>query len=1175
METAPLKSFATWARTALIREVTARIAVVIAPASPERVEKPKSVEDLEKAVEVAGGGDKGRAAVADKVAYTWFNRIIALRFMDANGYTGVGVVSPPEGVEAGQPEILAEAKRGNIDTAVVGAKTRETVTALLNGTRRSDDAQGEAYALLLADYCRYWNRAMPFMFEREGDFTELLIPANLLADNSVQSRALKVLTKDVCQDVEVIGWLYQFYISERKDEVFAGFKKNKKAGADEIPAATQLFTPHWIVRYLVENSLGRLWMLNRPASRLVDQMEYYIAPVEEETDFLKISRPEELKIVDPACGSGHMLTFAFDLLWAIYEEEGYAPAQIPSLILANNLYGVEIDPRAGALAAFALTMKARAKQRTFFNQQIEPNVCVLEPIRFAPNEIDFLLTRGGDKHAEAAFWNQFEQAEVFGSLIQPNPDLAVRLKQHVAQLDNRGDILLDDALSWAERVLEQAEYLSPNYSVVVANPPYMGSKNMSAELAEWTKMRWPDSKSDLFAVFIERSLSLAVPGGLVGMITMQSWMFLTSFRSLRQRLLERSLLTNMAHLGTNAFETIGGDVVSTTAFVFERRAPGGLVGTYVRLVPYSSEGAKESELRLAVSDLERQSRFSVPVEDFLKIPGAPISYWLSDTFRDIFAKSQSLADVATTRLGMTTANNELFTRSWWEVSGSRFAPNRRSSQELVQGVERWVPYNKGGRFRKWYGNMETVLDWADDGHAIRNYGAETGTIRSTVPNTSYYFRECATWSKVSGNLAMRFRPQGSIFDVAGACAFAETTAGIDKVLAVANSKVAKLALEALSPSVNFEGGQVNDLPVPKDFPAQIIEDGMVTRLVEIAKLDWDQYEISWDFERSPLLNGSISISDAYSAHRNECQSMVDDTRHLESEINLSLISAFGIEGEIEPAVSEDEVTLNASMSYRYGAGKDATIVEVSLQRDIVADFVSYSVGCMFGRYSLDEPGLILADQAANLQHYLAKVPTPRFAPDADNVIPIVDGDWFEDDVVARFRLFLRAAFGEQHFEENLRFVTEALGVRDIRDYFVKSFYKDHVQRYKKRPIYWLFSSPRGSFNALIYMHRYTPSTVSTVLNEYLREFQAKLSSSLQQQERLIAGGGVPRQIAAAQKEADRLRKVLLELEEYEHDVLYPLASRQLTINLDDGVKANYPRFGAALRKIPGLEASDE
>ena len=414
METAPLKSFATWARTALIREVAARIAVVLAPASPERVEQPSAVAALEKAISAAGGGDAGRAAVADKVAYTWFNRIIALRFMDANGYTGIGVVSPERGREGGQPEVLAEAKRGNIDSTVVTNKrTVETVTSLLNGTRRSDDPQGEAYALLLAEYCRYWNRSMPFMFEREGDYTELLIPANLLADDSVLARAVTVLTEEVCQDVEVIGWLYQFYISERKDEVFAGFKKNKKAGAAEIPAATQLFTPHWIVRYLVENSLGRLWLLNRPTSRLAEQMDYYIAPVDEETDFLKIASPEELKIIDPACGSGHMLTYAFDLLYAIYEEEGYAPSDIPGLILANNLYGTEIDPRAGALAAFALTMKARARQRTFFNKKVEPNICVIEPIFFTPGELDTLVTRR---------WRPGQR----GGILEP-----VRIRRHV------------------------------------------------------------------------------------------------------------------------------------------------------------------------------------------------------------------------------------------------------------------------------------------------------------------------------------------------------------------------------------------------------------------------------------------------------------------------------------------------------------------------------------------------------------------------------------------------------------------------------------------------------------------------------------------------------------------------------------------------------------------------
>ncbi|WP_141013089.1 BREX-1 system adenine-specific DNA-methyltransferase PglX [Nocardioides sambongensis] len=550
METAPLKSFATAARTELIREVGARITAVLAQGSPERVEQPKAVTALERAIAGAGGGDKGKAHVADKVAYTWFNRVVALRFMDANGYTAIGVVSPATD-QVGQPEVLAAAKRGQLDTDVVKGTNGTTVTGLLNGTRQPRpgvDAQAEAYALLLADYCRFWNRAMPFMFEREGDYTELLIPANLLAEDSVLSRSVSVLTEDVCEDVEVIGWLYQFYISERKDEVFAGFKKNKKAGADEIPAATQLFTPHWIVRYLVENSLGRLWMLNRPSSGLARQMDYYIAPVDEETDFLKISKPEELKVIDPACGSGHMLTYAFDLLYAIYEEEGYAPSEIPGLILANNLYGTEIDPRAGALAAFALTMKAAAKRRLFLKDTVEPNICVPDPITFSPDELTYLITKDGERHAEEAVWNQFAEADTIGALIQPDAALVARLGRHLDTLTDRGDIFRADALEWARRVLAQAEYLLRRYAVVVANPPYMGSGNMGRALTEFVKSEYLEYKQDLYACFVRRGLDLTLPGGVVAMVTGDTWLSIKSFEDLRHNLLKTAAIKSLVHI---------------------------------------------------------------------------------------------------------------------------------------------------------------------------------------------------------------------------------------------------------------------------------------------------------------------------------------------------------------------------------------------------------------------------------------------------------------------------------------------------------------------------------------------------------------------------------------------------------------------------------------------------
>ena len=1182
METTQLKSFATWARTSLIREVAARIAVVLAPASPERVEQPKAVEALEKAVTSSGGGDKGRAVVADKVAYTWFNRIIALRFMDANGYTSVGVVSPQAGVDTGQPEILAEAKRGNFEREVVVGKTRETVTGLLDGSRRSADAQGEAYALLLAEYCRHWNRAMPFMFEREGDFTELLIPGNLLADDSVSSRTVKVLTKDVCQDVEVIGWLYQFYISERKDEVFAGFKKNKKAGADEIPAATQLFTPHWIVRYLVENSIGRLWMLNRPTSHLVDQMQYYIAPVDEETDFLKISRPEELKVVDPACGSGHMLTYAFDLLYAIYEEEGYAPADIPGLILLNNLYGIEIDPRAGALAAFALTMKARAKQRTFFNKQIEPNVCVLDPIHFTPDEIDFLVTRGGDKQAEAAFWNQFEHADTFGSLISPDLDLTVRMKQHITQLDDGGDILLADVLDWAERVVEQSEYLTSRYAVVVANPPYMGIKSMDGLLSEFAKLEFKDSKSDLFAMFIERCLGLALGRGLVGMITMQSWMFLSSFETLRLRILKTSPPAVMAHLGDRAFDSIGGSVVSTTAFVLGRGRTRRLPATYFRVVDGGSEAAKESLVRRCLSDASHDLVSEVSAEAFGALPGSPIAYWLPERILSLVSESPSITEVLTPRQGLFTTDNSLFLRYFWEVSWDRTCVDARSDAEALASQARWFAHNKGGANRKWFGNYEYVVDWENLGARIKAIAAEKypylkGNVGLVVHDDGYYFRPAISWSEIGGTApAFRAFDPGFTFNIKGMSAFTVNEADPlpMETLALLNSPLVRAMAPALNPTMSFGVNNFRSLPFIKLSGTGLSE--AVAELVEIARLDWDSYETSWSFRRDPLVvfgRGSLrAASDTLMASWDR---QVGRAHELEVGINREILAALELGDELSADVAPCEITLFRNRAYRYKAELDPTEARGEALRDAVSDLVSYAIGCMFGRYSLDMPGLILADRGATVQDYLAKVPNPTFTPDRDNVIPVVDGDWFEDDIVARFRTFLRVAFGEQHFEENLRFVTESLGVREIRDYFVKSFYKDHVQRYKKRPIYWLFSSPKGSFNALIYLHRYTPSTVSTVLNEYLREFTAKLTSSLQQHERLAAGGGTPRQQAAAQKEADRLRKVLLELEEYEHDVLYPLASRQLAIDLDDGVKANYPKFGAALKKIPGLEASDE
>lgn len=1143
MDTKPLERFATQARRDLLAAVDAQATAVLATGSVARTERGEVVKKLEAEITA-----HGRAHVIDKVAYTWFNRIIALRFMDARSYTDAGVVSPAQGQEHGQPEILADAKRGNLDTDVIASKyAAEAIIGLLDGSRRSTDAEGEAYALLLTEYCRYWHKSMPFMFEREGDYSELLVPAGLLADGAILSRVREVLTEGLCEDVEVIGWLYQFYISERKGEVFAGFKKNKKAGASEIPAATQLFTPHWIVRYLVENSLGRLWMLNRPASRLVDQMDYYIAPVDGETDFLKVTSPEELTVIDPACGSGHMLTYAFDLLYAIYEEEGYAPSEIPGLILTHNLQGTEIDPRAGALAAFALTMKARARQRTFFNKLIEPQICVIEPISFTPDQLDFLVSSHANRDAEVEFWNQFQHADLLGSLVQPTPGLATELAGHLATLDGE-DLISAEVLHWANRVLEQAKFLSIGYAVVIANPPYMGSGNFNPTLRRLLATRYKVTRSDLYAIFIERCLSLVESGGHLAMVTMQAWMFTTSYQALRELILTQTSIAALAQLGTRAFEAISGEIVATSAFVLRNVVPSAHCrGGYSRLVDGDSAG-KEAALRDPTKVLHVEQRL------MSALPASPLVYWEADLLDRLYGSYPPIGDLAPIREGIHTGDNARFLRYWWEVSGTRFERDASRRQDIDSSRARWVPYNKGGAATRWYGNNALVI--AFDRASREAMSELSGFVE---PSKDLYFRAGGTWSDVgTTGLRVKYYPRGYLFDAKG-----PVVVGDDQnefLIGAMNSSTFGYIGELLMPTISYKAGTVKKIPLPASADRNRVA-SLVSEAIEIARQNWDSGEVSWDFNSLPFIQSGSALQrlrdrlNEWAQRTNECNERLQEIENTNNRL---------FEAWYELSTDDHGRHLAFEPSDLSAPGAKASIEQL----------ISYAIGCIFGRYSLDTPGLILADQGAALQDYLAKVPSPTISPDPDNVIPIVEGDWFEDDIVERFRQFLRAAFGAEHFEENLRFVEEALGVKTLRDYFItragkSKFYDDHVQRYKKRPIYWMFSSPKGSFNALIYMHRYNPSTVSTVLNEYLREYRAKLEVALSNAEQAAVAGSTK-----DQKEADRLRKVIAELRDYEHDVFYPLATQQLVIDLDDGVKANYPKFYPALRKITGLEAAE-
>jgi hypothetical protein len=1156
METAPLKSFAVKARAELMTTVGARIAVVRAENSLARVESADAVRIMEAAI-----ARDGIEQVIDPVAYTWFNRIIALRFMDANGYTASGVVSPEAGRTTGQPEILAEAKAGTFDGSVVSDAAQATITALLNGTRPSSDPQGESYGLLLEAYCRSWHNSMPFMFEQAGDYTELLIPPALLADDSIRDLAVRTLTEEVCSEVEVIGWLYQFYISERKDEVFAGFKRNKKAGAAEIPAATQLFTPHWIVRYLVENSVGRLWLLNNPTSGLAGEMEYYIESVDKETDFLKISTPEELKVIDPAVGSGHMLTYAFDLLYSIYKERGYDPAEIPDLILEHNLYGTEIDPRAGALAAFALTMKAAAKRKLFLKKPVQPNICVLENIRFDPDELDYLWSLTGNSGVARPdadeFWNAFEHADIYGSLIHPQQELADALGRAVASSTSESDLLRGAVLSSALKLLGQSLMLSKRYAVLVANPPYMGSANMGPELAAFSRNAYALGSADLMTCFMERASSLTVRRGMWGMINIPTWLSVKSFEGLRRALLESICIDSLVHLGRGVF---GADF-GTVAFVFTNSKPSySTEGVYRRLFDEHVQVRAGSAIERLFLDAD-SGRFVVRQADLLSIPRSPIAYWMGASERAVFGFARPLGAIAQTGNGLTTGDNDRFLRFWWEVSTKGVDLTRSSSDEGSD--HRWARLNKGGANRRWAGNQEYVIDWGTSGERIKSTRP-----KSTVRNESLYFRDTVSWSDVtSGGASFRYFPNGYVFDASANAFFPNSREATLGILSVTNSMFNRWILERLSPGLHFKIGDVTVLPylVRQDDGWQ----GEIDELIRLLQADWDSLETAMEFSSMLLLlpgDASPILALSVESSRDRLERVAHRVAALEQRNDEAIAGAYDLGESYVSTPGLDDLYLSRNPGARGSNG--ATTIE------LVRDLVSYAVGCMFGRYSLDEPGLILADQRGTLQDYLLKVPNPTLQPDADNVIPIVDGDWFEDDIVAGFRKFLRASFGDEYFEENLQFVNESLGVKELRDYFVRSFYDDHVKRYKKRPIYWLFRSPKGSFSALVYLHRYTSSTVSTVLTSYLREFIGKLEANLDYQERIAAGMGdaSAHDRAVATKEADRIRKVLVELRDYDHDILFPLAGQNIELDLDDGVLVNYQKLGSALKDI-GLKKS--
>ena len=889
-----LKRFAQDARRYLIDQVNTKLSEVLAPDSDAATyEKTKPLYNalLKEVLGVSGlgvrDGESGEAAlkpktshltpntynltpIAERVAYTWFNRLTALRYMDMKHFNPVGIISPQSGDTL--PQILAEAKLGVLDSSLIGPSDRDRVLGLLSGTIASTyhkgDPQSEAYRVLLLSACNQIGKSLPYLFKPIKDWMELLLPDALLGEHGILAMIREVMTEESCQDVEVIGWLYQYYISEKKDEVFANVKKGKKVQSHEIPAVTQIFTPHWIVKYMVQNSLGRLWLDSHPKSSLKAKMEYYVqadavppqtvqalavAPTNKTDSFQKgasasACTPEEIKFCDPCCGSGHILTYAFDLLYDIYSEEGYDPIDIPRLIIAKNLYGIEIDERASELAAFALSMKAREKDRQWFSRGIDPQICCLENISFTNDEIEPYLDKCGRDIFTLNFermLSQFEHADTYGSLIVPHEQDIEGIRELLNAKDFSGDVFLAPTHKKVLKLIDQADYLSTKYQVVVTNPPYLGTSGFGKGKEDWFKSNYPNSRTDFFAMFMERCLSLSVKQGYIAMINMQSWMFLSSYEKLRTYLVKNYEFITMAHLGPRAFDSIGGEVVSTTSFVLQNEKPNNKQGAYFRLIDGRSEEEKSAVYLEAIANPDCGWFYRCATSDFTKIPGAPIAYWVSDKIRDIFISSKPLADVASPKQGLATADNDRFLRLWFETSLDRIGFGMKNRLEARQSGKKWFPYNKGGEFRKWYGNQEYVVNWENDGQEIRNIVDEKGKLRSRPQNTDYYFRESVGWTLLSSSyFGVRYNPCGSIFDVNGMSCFTDTPM---TVLGLMISNMCTEFLRVLNPTLAFQVGDIQKIPFLDSLSS--LPTNQIAETIKLVVNDWDSYEPSCDFQQ--------------------------------------------------------------------------------------------------------------------------------------------------------------------------------------------------------------------------------------------------------------------------------------------------------------------------------------
>ena len=1145
----------------------------------------------------------GFAQTMEAVAYTWFNRFAAQRYMELHDYLGHGhrALSSTSGA---LPDILTNAADLAQGSALPGLKS-----ALVTEMKLAGNRDGELYRMLLVAQCNALSVTMPFLFERIDDETELLLPDNLLRTDSVIAKLVGAIDEEDWKEVEIIGWLYQFYISEKKDDVIG-----KVVKSEDIPAATQLFTPNWIVQYLVQNSVGRLWLMANPGSSLKAQWPYYIEPalqtpeVQAQLDALIQTRmdedggslnPESITLLDPACGSGHILVEAYDVLKAIYLERGYQPRTIPRLILEKNLFGLDIDDRAAQMAGFALLMKARADDRRLFNEPIKLNVLALQESKGLDAEVlnRALQTVAGNsllKNASIAsqggfgeddlfpgtnpqsalgesiaadtgvapmragvaeLIDTFANAKTFGSLIQISLTLDVELvsmEQLIQSALQNGDLYAKAAAQDLLPLVAQARILGMQFDAVVANPPYMGFKGMNDLVKAFITNKFPPAKADLFAAFMVRNLELARTGGVMSMVTMHSWMFLPSYKELRPYLKEHAMLKNMAHLGPRAFDTISGEIVQTTAFTYQRFEAQEQTAIYHRLVDGRNEDEKSNLL------LDRKNKFSRDIRDFDAVPESPLVYWMSEKLINAFETGILLENFSKPRQGMATADNERFLRNWSEVNLDKIAFECKSAADAIESKCRWFPYNKGGRYRKWYGNNDLVVNWENDGKDIKNFLDAKGKQRSAVRNSDFYFKPGITWTTTTSNsLAVRWSPPGFLFDVKGSSLFPGDNIAL--ILGFLGSPVADMIMSMLNPTTEFQVGNMSSLPLKIEEFSKITTQvsDCVAKCLDLAKQDWDGFEISWDFQFPQLLyecNRGDTLATSWSRWSIDAASKVSTLKILEEENNRLFIEAYGLQDELSPEVPLAQITLACA-----DRARDA-------QR-----LISYAIGCMMGRYSLDQPGVIYAN-SGNQSFDASRYAT--FSADADGIVPLTNELWFEDDAAGRIREFLLAVWGAATLAGNMDWLAESLGTKGsetsdetIRRYLAEKFYKDHLQFYKKRPIYWLFSSGKqGAFQALVYLHRYHEGTLARLRAEYVVPLTGKIQSHIDMLEKDTAAAtstAVRNKIA---KEVENLKKRHAELLAYDEQLRH-YADMRITLDLDDGVKVNYGKFGDLLAEV--------